>query len=1021
MPFRSVVEHGRRLLRRPGFLLLSAAVLGLGLGASLTVLEVADALFWRPLPYQDESRLVTVWQADTRGTRLTVTGADYLSWKAEAPAFQSLAAVSARGFNLTTDGEPERLDGALVSADFFAVLGTRPFLGHTFESGAPGPREVVLGEALWRRRFGGDTSVIGRTLVLDGEPMTVIGVVPAAVRVPSTAQLWVSARTRVPEHPTYPIDPDTDRSRHFLTVIARLAPGQTPASAKASLAPLQARLAREFPDEERDMAGVIVIPLREQLFGAARPQVLVLLAVSALLACVAWANAAHLFLTRRAARNHEVAVRTALGATRRSLWNLFLGDALVIAGLAGLLALAVAIWAAPLLVSASPQAAGLPLPAPSFRLLLLAVGLVLACALSLGVLSALQPVHTAEQIQEGGRTGTESRRSRHLRSAFLAFQVALSVVLLLGTGLLLRSYRALHAVDPGFVPGGVLAVDLPLSRTRQPTPASQARFVLEVLRHLAEDPQVSAAGFVSRLPLSPSNTIGDLALPGHEDEGFPVDLRLASPGYFEALRVPLRAGRLFERRDMEGGPPAAIINEEAARRAFGTKSALGQRILIWGEKEPSEVVGIVGQHPAHRARCPAPARGLAAHRCHRLGEPLAGPPGAGLCGGARTLGPLGGSRRRPGAAAGPAPADGGPGGVVAGRPSLHPRDPDRRRAGGPAPGPGRHLRGDGLLGGAAHARAGRAPRARRHAQDTGLDGDEGDGAGGRRRVRPWTRRRRSAVEHRLRLALRGWAARPDHLRHLARPRHGRRRPGLLRRRGTGRLRLASPRPCARSRPAGPRNVRTLPVLPDGRPGCGSAHAFADVDQELIRGVDPDEPDPWVFQIEDHVDGRGQDEREGEWVKSTVSCATAGHSIAGQHGSDQGQPEQREIDEGGRMRLARHRAGGGDVEHRIERREDEGIRSPTWLVGSGLRGVPDFALERGGSRTRLTDSGFVGNGSEDGEARVDVSAEALTQRRLACLRGARRSGGRRCGWHWPPRRSVSAASRSARRLRRRRRR
>ena len=594
MPFRSVVEHGRRLLRRPGFLLLSAAVLGLGLGASLTVLEVADALFWRPLPYQDESRLVTVWQADTRGTRLTVTGADYLSWKAEAPAFQSLAALSARGFNLTTDGEPERLDGALVSADFFAVLGTRPFLGHTFESGAPGPREVVLGEALWRRRFGGDISVIGRTLVLDGEPMTVIGVVPAAVRVPSTAQLWVSARTRVPEHPTYPIDPDTDRSRHFLTVIARLAPGQTPASAKASLAPLQARLAREFPDEERDMAGVIVIPLREQLFGAARPQVLVLLAVSALLACVAWANAAHLFLTRRAARNHEVAVRTALGATRRSLWNLFLGDALVIAGLAGLLALAVAIWAAPLLVSASPQAAGLPLPAPSFRLLLLAVGLVLACALSLGVLSALQPVHAAEQIQEGGRTGTESRRSRHLRSAFLAFQVALSVVLLLGTGLLLRSYRALHAVDPGFVPGGVLAVDLPLSRTRQPTPASQARFVLEMLRHLAEDPQVSAAGFVSRLPLSPSNTIGDLALPGHEDEGFPVDLRLASPGYFEALRVPLRAGRLFERRDMEGGPPAAIINEEAARRAFGTKSALGQRILIWGEKEPSEVVGIVG-------------------------------------------------------------------------------------------------------------------------------------------------------------------------------------------------------------------------------------------------------------------------------------------------------------------------------------------------------------------------------------------------------------------------------------------
>src|SRR5215472_11914895 len=170
MPLRFLADHGRRLLRRPGFLLLSAAVLGLGLGASLTVLEVADALFWRPLPYSDEARLMTVWQSDRRGSRLTVTGADFLSWKAEATAFQSMAAVSARGFNLTTEGEPERLDGALVSADFFAVLGTRPLLGHTFDPGPPGPREVVLGEALWRRKFGGDPAVIGRTLTLDGEP-----------------------------------------------------------------------------------------------------------------------------------------------------------------------------------------------------------------------------------------------------------------------------------------------------------------------------------------------------------------------------------------------------------------------------------------------------------------------------------------------------------------------------------------------------------------------------------------------------------------------------------------------------------------------------------------------------------------------------------------------------------------------------------------------------------------------------------------------------------------------------------
>jgi len=583
-----------RLSRRRGFLALTVVVLGLGLGAALTVLEIADALFWRPLPYAHADRLVFAWQSDGRGTRLTVSGADFLTWKAEAEPFVSIGAISARGFNLAGDGEPERVEGALVSAEVFQVLGVRPLLGRLIDPGPPGPRVAVLSESLWRRRFGADPGVLGRTLSLDGEPVEVVGVVPAVFRLPATAQLWVSARARVPEHPTYPIDPETDHARHFLTVVARLRPGWSASTAAAALSTVQARLAREFPDDEQEVGGVALTAFREQLFGAARPQISVLLAVAALLGCVAWVNAAHLFLIRRTRRTHELAVRLALGASRRSFWLLFLREAGLIAVLAGALAVGLAAWAAPLLVVASPQATGLPVPGVSGRVLGLAALLVLATAISMAVLAALQPVHTTEQIQEGGRTGTEGRGARRLRAVLLGFEVGLSLLLLLGSGLLAKSYRAVQTVDSGFRSSGVLAVDLPLARLRHPTPTSQARFAMDVLRALARDGLVDAAGFVSRLPLSASNTIGDLALPGQEDAAFPCDLRLASPGYFEALGIPIRSGRLFDPHDVEGGPPVAIINELAARRAFGTRSALGQRILIWGERVPSEVVGVVG-------------------------------------------------------------------------------------------------------------------------------------------------------------------------------------------------------------------------------------------------------------------------------------------------------------------------------------------------------------------------------------------------------------------------------------------
>lgn len=581
----------RRLLRSPGFSALAIGILALGLGAALTVFEVADGVLVRPLPFTRPEAIVTAWQVND-GTQITLDGADFLDWREHVSAFESMAAVSARGFTLTGTDQPERVDGAIVSPDFFPLLGTAPLLGRA--ATPAGGQVAVLSEAFWRARFGANPDVVGHTLTLDGEPVQVAGVMPARFRYPPLAEVWVSARTQVPDHPTYPIDPEHDRARHYLTVLARLGPGVSVAEAEASLRTEQARIVADHPVEDKG-TGARLVPLREHLFGTARPLLLALLGVAALLLGVAWSNAAHLFLARALARAHESAVRVALGATSGALWRMFFAEAFVLATAAGALALGLATVGAPVLVRMSPQAAILPLPDLGPRVVLAAVALVLSYGASLGLLAAVQPLRPAEALQESGRASTGGRRQARLRAGFLAFEVAVSLVLLVGAGLLVRSFAKLASVDPGFDASGVLAADLPLSRARHPDKAAQLRFAQESLRRLHADPEIEAAGYVSRLPFSPSNTVGDLALPGRESEAFPCDLRLASDGYFQTLRIPMREGRGFTEADLRGdGPPAVVLNEAAARRAFPTGDALGQRVLVWGETTPSVVVGVAG-------------------------------------------------------------------------------------------------------------------------------------------------------------------------------------------------------------------------------------------------------------------------------------------------------------------------------------------------------------------------------------------------------------------------------------------
>ncbi|MFN2548578.1 MAG: ADOP family duplicated permease [Myxococcales bacterium] len=584
--------YPRTLLRSPGFASLTAAVLALGVAAALSVIEIADAVLLRPLPFADPGRVVTAWQT-SNGTRITVDGADFLDWKGQtSSAFDRMAAVSARGFTLTGGDNPDRVEGAIASADFFPLLGAQPLLGRALLTA--GARTAVLSESLWRSRYGSDPAIVGRTLTLDGEPAEIVGVMPARFRYPPLAEIWLSPHAQVPEHPTYPIDPDHDRARHFLTVLARLKPGVSLEQATAALRTVQARLEADHPDEEKGI-GAEIVPLRENLYGATRPLLLGLLGVVALILGVAWATAAHLFLARAVSRSHESAVRMALGATRGALWRLFFSEAFVLSLAAGAIGLAAAAWGAPLLVRLSPQGATLPAPELSSAVALVAALLTAACGASLGLFGALQRFDLAQALQEGGRAATGSRRQARLRSAFLAFEVALSLVLLVAAGLLVRSFARVTSVDPGFDADGVLAADLPLAKARYPDKPAQLRFSQEALRRLRAGPTIDHAGFVSRLPFSPNNTVGDLALPGREKDSFPCDLRLASDGYFETLRIPLRQGRTFTEADLRGeGPPAVVLNETAARKAFGSGDPLGRRVLVWGETVPSEVVGVVG-------------------------------------------------------------------------------------------------------------------------------------------------------------------------------------------------------------------------------------------------------------------------------------------------------------------------------------------------------------------------------------------------------------------------------------------
>lgn len=606
---RDLVHAGRSLRRSPAFSLAVIGTLALGIGAVAVIYGVVHAVLLRPLPYPESERLVTVWTRSTDEPKGGVSYPDFLDWRARARELDGLGVMRPISVNLTGLDRPDRLVGVYASASVFRLLGARPALGRLFddaesEVGTAQP-VVVLTHAAWQARFGGDPAILGRTVTLNGAPMTVIGVLGARFEPPyGDADVWIPIA----------LFRSLERDSRTMMVLGRLRAGGSVAAAQQDLAAVAAQLEREHPATNADV-GVNLVPLRDDLFGDVRPSLLTLLAAVFGVLLIACFNVANLQLTRAAARHTELSLRAALGAGRGRIVRQLLTESTVLGVVGG--ALGVLLAAASLgLVRASVPATvfyfgDIALDGP---VLAFAAAVTLATAIAFGVAPALGASRAG--LGEGLRVrGARSARLGGrfaLRDAFVVAQVSLSLVLLLCAGLLVRTLGALASVDPGFDPSGLITMELRLPPVKYPTRERQTAFMERALEEIRRTPGVSDAALARTLPLSGNSAVasygadGVATLPGVRAPG--AFLGTVTPGYFRTLRLPLREGRDFDARDRADTPPVAIVSAALARRGWPNGSALGHRIRVEGDTAWRTIVGVAAD--AKQTTLAEPLRGM---------------------------------------------------------------------------------------------------------------------------------------------------------------------------------------------------------------------------------------------------------------------------------------------------------------------------------------------------------------------------------------------------------------------------
>lgn len=599
----------RALKRTPAFTAASVIVLALGIGASTSIFTVVNAVLLRPLPYPESDRLVMLWETNPRfqiaGDALPVTPGSFMDWREQNTSFEQVAAFGSSQLNLSGTGEPERVACASVSGKFFELMRIAPMLGRALndEDEKPGAARVaVISYALWQRRLAGATEAIGKTLTLDGESYSIAGVAPEGFQFPRAGELpfatGITTNTDVWKPMTLTDEfINRKRANHQLSVLARLKAGATLEQARTDMKAIAARAEQDIPDSKG--IGVKLIPLAEQVVKNVRTGLLVLAGAIGLVMLIACANVANLMLARAAARTKEIAIRAALGASRFRIVRQLATEALLVGLASGLSGLLLSLWGVKSLLAL----AGSNLPraneiAMDFRVVAVTFGMALLSSVLFGLFPAIgaSKVNLSQSLKQGTTTRGTFHRNR-LRGALVVAEIAISLVLLIGSGLMIKSLARVLAVDPGFRPD-TLTLRISLAGSKYPNANQQIAFFQDVNRRVAAIPGMQSAGLISAAPLGGGLYAGGFSIESQpaasEAQDQTADRRMVSPNYFNALGISIIEGRVFSDQDNQNSPGVAIISESLARRFLPNEDAIGKRIKLGGRDSTRPWLLIVG-------------------------------------------------------------------------------------------------------------------------------------------------------------------------------------------------------------------------------------------------------------------------------------------------------------------------------------------------------------------------------------------------------------------------------------------
>jgi putative ABC transport system permease protein len=611
----------RMLMKNPGFTLIAVITLALGIGANAAIFSVVNAVLLRPLPFKDPGRLVWVWGTVPKFGQANHSPVEFLAYQAQQASFTEMAAYRNMAFTVTGGGEPEYVQGVIVSPNYFSMLGVPAARGRVFqpEDVRPGASRVaVVSYDLWQKRYGGDPSLIGRSFTINGESATVIGVMPPDFQTNLSTNLWLSPRQIAPDYQmNYHGDTLAMRDNHYLRVMGRLKPGATIQQAQAELNAVASRLEREYPDQAGH--GARVVSLQELAVSDVRLTLLTLFGAVGLVLLIACANVTNLSLARATSRYREIAIRAAVGASRFSLIRQLLTESVLLSLAGGLAGWLLASWGVELLLSLSPDGAlRLHEAKLDTTVFFFTLGVSVAAGVVFGLAPALAASKTdlASALKEGARGASSGAGRNPLRQGLVVAEVALALVVLIGAGLLVGSFARLVAVKPGFDPNNLMTMWVALTSERYGTVTANTRFIKELTASLEALPGAQGVAISDDFPIQGTDTSDYPEIEGRgaaPEDRVLVGRHVINPRYFEAMGTRLVKGRAFTERDDANAPPVIIINEAMASRVWPNEEALGRRIRFGPQSEPwSEVVGVVanvkhdGLHLADSPHCYSP-------------------------------------------------------------------------------------------------------------------------------------------------------------------------------------------------------------------------------------------------------------------------------------------------------------------------------------------------------------------------------------------------------------------------------